>query len=218
MAEFWRGAEAQRALSGGSRLRALARVTGRNRRRYGGYTVHAGIAILFIAVAASSSFQTSEDVRLRPGDSAEVGDYTITYVQPTSFIDTEEQRLTFGSMLAVERDGEQVATLNPSRNYYRTTAAEPTVRGFFEGEATSEVGRRTQASGDLWTAMRPDLSSFDEFIEGSDRRIDAATGAAEGADAPCLEQMRAPTARASRCARSPIASRRTSSRWTSGST
>jgi cytochrome c-type biogenesis protein CcmF len=191
VAEFWRGAAAQRALSGGGRLRALARVTGRNRRRYGGYIVHAGIAILFIAVAASSSFQTSEDVRLRPGDSAEVGDYTITYLEPTSFIDTTEQRLTFGSMLAVERDGERVTTLNPSRNYYRTTASEPTVRGFFEGEATSEVGRRTQASGDLWTAMRPDLSSFDEFIAGSDRRIEAATGAAEGADAPFLEQLRA---------------------------
>ncbi len=84
-----------------------------------------------------------------------------------------------------------MTTLAPSRNYYRTTAAEPTLRGFFEGEATSEVGRRTQAGGDLWTAMRPDLSSFDEFIEGSDRRIEAATGAAEGQDAPFLEQLRA---------------------------
>ena len=48
----------------------------RNRRRYGGYVVHAGIAMLLIAVAASSSFQTSRDLRLRPGQSATVDDYT----------------------------------------------------------------------------------------------------------------------------------------------
>ena len=191
VAEFWRGASAQAALSGGGRLRALARVTGRNRRRYGGYIVHAGIAILFIAVAASSSFQTSEDLRLTPGESDQVGDYTVTYLQPTSSIDPEEQSLTFGSMIRIERDGEQVAVLRPSRNYYRTTSAEPSVRGFFEGEATSEVGRRTQVSGDLWTAMRPDLSSFDGFIGGADRRISAATEGAEGGNAPFLEQMRA---------------------------
>ena len=65
------------------------------------------------------------------------------------------------------------------------------MRGFFEGEATSEVGRRTQVSGDLWTAMRPDLSSFDGFIGGADRRISAATEGAEGGNAPFLEQMRA---------------------------
>ena len=39
----------------------------RNRRRYGGYTVHAWFAILLVAVAASSSFQTCADLRLRPG-------------------------------------------------------------------------------------------------------------------------------------------------------
>ena len=71
----------------------------RNRRRYGGYIVHAGIAILLIAVAASSSFQTSRDLRLRPGQSATVGDYTVTYVRPTRSIDPAEKRLTFGAML-----------------------------------------------------------------------------------------------------------------------
>ena len=76
----------------------------------------------------------------------------------------------------------------------RTTAAEPTVRGFFEGEATSEVGRRTQASGDLWTAMRPDLSSFDEFIEGSDRRIAAAPPRPTGPTRPSSSSC-APTSR-----------------------
>ena len=172
VAEFLRGASAQRALTGGSWPTALARVTARNRRRYGGYIVHAGIAILFIAVAASSSFQNSSDMRLQPGESGTVGDYTVTYVTPTS----SDRRArssgsSFGAVISVDRDGKQVALLAPSRNYYSSTAAEGTIRGFFEGEATSEVGRQTKFGGDIWSAMRPDLTRYDDFIDEADRRI-----------------------------------------------
>jgi cytochrome c-type biogenesis protein CcmF len=171
--EFWRGAEAQRSLSGGGQLAALGRVVSRNRRRYGGYIVHAGIAILLIAVAASSSFQTSRDVRLRPGERAQVGDYSVTYVRPTAYIDPGEQRLTFGSVLAVQRDGKPLTTLTPSRNYYSSSSSGATVKDFFEGEATSEVGRRTEPQEDLWTAMRPDLAPLDPVIARIDRKLQA---------------------------------------------
>jgi len=172
--EVWRGASAQRTLSGGTHARALATVVSRNRRRYGGYVVHAGFAVLLIAVAASSSFQTSRDVRLRPGQSAPVGSYKVTYVRPTRSIDPAENRLTLGAILAVSKDGKPVATLTPSRNYYAaSTVAAGTgpIRSFFEGEATSEVGRKTQASGDVWTAMQPDLTPLGKVIAKSDHKL-----------------------------------------------
>jgi cytochrome c-type biogenesis protein CcmF len=149
----------------------------RNRRRYGGYVVHAGIAIAFIAVAASSAFQTSRDLRLSPGQSASVGDYEIEYVEPTQQIDTGEQRLTFGALLAVTRDGERVTTLRPSRNYYSGTS-DPSlgpISGFFEGETTSEVGRRNGLGGDLWAAMQPDLAAWRSEIREADQRVMAVT-------------------------------------------
>ncbi len=71
--------------------------------------------------------------------------------------------------------GERFALLRPSRNYYSaTTAADGAgpLRSFFEGEATSEVGRRESAGGDLWTAMRPDLAPVDEVITAADRRLE----------------------------------------------
>ncbi len=172
--EFWRGASAQRALSGGSFPVALGRLVGRNRRRYGGYIVHVGIVVAFAGVAASSSFQTSRDVRLEPGGSVQVDDYTLTYREPTAAIDAKEQRLTFGAVLDVERGGEPAGVLVPSRNYYSSNASDPTagpLRSFFEGEATSEVGRDPGASEDLWTAMRPDLEPLDSVIEAADREI-----------------------------------------------
>jgi cytochrome c-type biogenesis protein CcmF len=171
--EFWRGATAQRALSGGGRAQALARVITRNRRRYGGYIVHSGIAILFLAVAASSSFQSSEDLRMKPGDSAEVGSYTVTYVRPTQTIDPKEQKLSFGAVLDVNRDGKHFATLYPAREYYSSTSGDATIAGFFAGEATSEVGKKTGVGGDLWTAMRPDLASLDPVIAKVDQRLTA---------------------------------------------
>ena len=72
------GVRARRGRLPGARRRLATRgrwsaLFSRNRRRYGGYIVHAGIAVLLIAVAASSSFQTSRDLRLRPGQSATVG-------------------------------------------------------------------------------------------------------------------------------------------------
>jgi cytochrome c-type biogenesis protein CcmF len=172
--EVWRGASAQRALSGGTHAQALARVVSRNRRRYGGYVVHAGFAVLLIAVAASSSFQTTRDLRLRPGQSAQVGDYRVTYVRPTRAIDPAENRLTLGALLSVSKDGSPFATLAPSRNYYAASTVPPgtgPIRSFFEGEATSEVGRKTQASGDVWTAMQPDLNPLRNQISRGDRAL-----------------------------------------------
>ena len=67
--ELWRGTVARRTMTGESWPRALARLIGRNRRRYGGFLVHAGIAVLFLGVAASSAFLDQRDVRLSPGDS-----------------------------------------------------------------------------------------------------------------------------------------------------
>ncbi|HEY8865374.1 MAG TPA: cytochrome c biogenesis protein CcsA, partial [Solirubrobacteraceae bacterium] len=45
--EFWRGTRARRAMTGESPPAALAALVRRNRRRYGGYVVHAGMAVLF---------------------------------------------------------------------------------------------------------------------------------------------------------------------------
>ncbi len=53
--EFWRGARARRAMSDDGPARAVVSLVRRNRRRYGGYIVHAGMALLFIGIAGSSA-------------------------------------------------------------------------------------------------------------------------------------------------------------------
>jgi cytochrome c-type biogenesis protein CcmF len=168
--EFWTGTRARRDMTGEPPLVALAALVRRNRRRYGGYVVHAGMAILFIGVAASSAFQANRDLRLSPGQTARVGGYDITYVRPTTRLESE--KVSLGAVLEVRRDGKRVGTLRPTRGYFPST--DPTagpVGRFFDGQATSEVGLRAGLRRDLWTAVEPDLQSLEPVIRQADKRF-----------------------------------------------
>jgi cytochrome c-type biogenesis protein CcmF len=168
--EFWRAATARRALTGDPFPAALLGAIGRNRRRYGGYVVHAGIAILLVGIAASSSFQTNRDLRLEVGESAAVGDYDVTYRSLAA--DPDNERIAFNATLEVQKDGEQFALLAPARNYYPTQdpMAGPIGR-FFDGEATSEIGLKSSAGEDFWVAFQPDLSTLDDEIAQGNRQL-----------------------------------------------
>jgi cytochrome c-type biogenesis protein CcmF len=168
--EFWRAGATRRALTGEPPGRALVQALGRNRRRYGGYLVHAGIALTLIGIAASSSFQTNRDVRLQVGQTGKVGDYTVRYDKLTA--DPRNERIAFAAQLDVTRDGKQFATLNPARNYYPTQdpSAGPIGR-YFMGDSTSEVGLKTGGGGDLWTAFQPDLSVLNPAISRGNRQL-----------------------------------------------
>ena len=168
--EFWRAGASRRTLTGEAFPTALARAVGRNRRRYGGYIVHVGIAITLIGIAASSSFQTNRDLRLSVGESASVGDYTVTYEQLTA--DPRSERIAFNALVDVDRNGESFATLAPARNYYPTQdpMAGPIGR-YFEGESTSEIGLRAGGGEDFWTAFQPDLSTLDPAIARGNRDL-----------------------------------------------
>jgi cytochrome c-type biogenesis protein CcmF len=182
--EFWNGAAARRKLAGGSMPAALVGVVSRNRRRYGGYIVHIGIAVLLIGVAASSSFQTNRDVTLRPGQSTVVDGRTITYVKPTVAVTPEY--LQFGSSLRVEQGGKTVATVHPSRRYFRPTGQQiGTIGSFFEGESTSEVDLQAGIGSDLWIAPQPDISGIQEQVRAADKGFRACVSGGPGTPPQC---------------------------------
>jgi cytochrome c-type biogenesis protein CcmF len=181
--EFWRGAAARRSLVGGSMVSALVGVVSRNRRRYGGYIVHIGIAVLLIGIAASSSFQTNRDIELRPGESAEVDGRTVTYVRPTVAVDKD--KFTFGAVLAV-RSGRKTTILHPSRRFYRPTGVRGgTISNYFDGEATSEVGLKAGLFNDFWVSEGPDISAVQRRVRGADAGFRACVRGAPGTPPQC---------------------------------
>ncbi|HEX5712840.1 MAG TPA: cytochrome c-type biogenesis CcmF C-terminal domain-containing protein [Solirubrobacterales bacterium] len=182
--EFWNGARARQRVAGGSLPGALAAVVSRNRRRYGGYIVHVGFAVLLIGVAASSSFQTNREFELRPGQSTVVNGREITYLEPTMEVSAE--KLSFGALLGVSEGGKRVATLNPSRDYFRPTGQEAgPIAGFFAGESTSEVGLKAGVGSDLWTAMQPDLDGVQRRVRAADKGFRACLRGAPGTPPQC---------------------------------
>jgi cytochrome c-type biogenesis protein CcmF len=77
--EFVRGTRARKALGTESWPGALSSLVSRNRRRYGGYVVHAAVVFLAIGVAGSSAYQTVRERRLHPGDSMTVARYKLVF-------------------------------------------------------------------------------------------------------------------------------------------
>src|SRR3989440_9271265 len=67
--EFVRGTSARRALAGEPWPTAFGALIARNRRRYGGYLVHAAVVLLAIGVAGSSASPTGRGRQLPPGPS-----------------------------------------------------------------------------------------------------------------------------------------------------
>jgi len=164
--EFFRGARARRAMAGEPAPLALVALVRRNRRRYGGYIVHVGMAVLFIGVAASSSFQHVNELSLSPGQSARVGAYSVRYVRPTATVTPKYDAahtgstLSLGARLDVTKGGRQVATLEPSEGFYSSgEAAQGSVGSLIGGQPVSHVAMDLTVARNVWTAIQPDIET-----------------------------------------------------------
>src|SRR6478735_3086905 len=128
--EFVRGTSARRALTGESVPTAFGRLIGRNRRRYGGYVVHASIVLLAIGVAGSSAYDSVVEGKLARGQSLAVGDYRLTYRDLTEREGANATEIR--AVLDVRRGGDSLGTVEAGKNAYSV-----------EQQVSNEVGIRS---------------------------------------------------------------------------
>jgi cytochrome c-type biogenesis protein CcmF len=164
--EYWRGVRVRRAMAGEAAPVALLALVKRNRRRYGGYVVHLGIAVLFVGVAASSSFQHVSELNLSPGQSTKVGAYTVRYVHPTATITSQSDAahtgatMSLGAILKVSKGDKYIATLLPSEGFYDSgNPSEGSVGHLIGGQAVSHVSMDAGVTRDVWSAIAPDINT-----------------------------------------------------------
>jgi len=166
--EFLRGVKARRAMAAESAPVALVHLVQRNRRRYGGYVVHVGFAVLLCGVAASSSFQQVTEQPLKPGQSITTKGYTLTYAKPLAEVTRESVDL--GALMTVTRDGKPDGTIKSLKGWYPANS-ELTVADQFEGETETEVGLRAGVLRDLWLAVEPDTRGVQPLVGRIDKRL-----------------------------------------------
>ena len=132
--EFAVGTRARRSLTGGSWRRAFTGLVARNRRRYGGYVVHAAIVLLAVGVAGSSLYDTVREVRLSRGETALIGEYALRYEGSIQrrVANAEELR----AVLTVRRGDDALGRLEAGRNRY-------VIPGRAEAEVSTEAAIRT---------------------------------------------------------------------------
>src|SRR4249920_109284 len=128
--EFARGTRARKALGATSWPGAFSSLVSRNRRRYGGYVVHAAIVLLAVGIAGSNAFDKVAEAKLRPGQSMQIGSYDLRY-------QTLAERQTANATevrarLAVTRGGRDLGTIQAGKNAYTV-----------EQQVSNEVGIRS---------------------------------------------------------------------------
>jgi cytochrome c-type biogenesis protein CcmF len=88
----------------------------RGRRRFGGYIVHAGAVIVFVAIAVSSTMRTQEEVTLTRGQSTTFAGYTVTYTGSEER--AEPHRQSTIARFNLSKNGAAVTTMEPRMNQY----------------------------------------------------------------------------------------------------
>ncbi len=126
---------------------SLFLLVSRNRRRYGGYVVHAAIVLLAIGIAGSSAYGTVREKELFPGQSMSLAGYTLTYRGADPILNDPNRT---GSYAVLDVSGHYRGTLR---------TGDVTYTGFQETDR--DVGIKTD-----WTRAE-DLYVIADFEKGS---------------------------------------------------
>ena len=147
--EFYKGIRARHEMHDESIVRATVRLVARNRRRYGGYIVHAGIVILFSAFAGLA-FKRDHDVQLRAGEAKELVDplgHRWRFVSQGTSTSETLNRFVTAVGLEVWRDGVPQGIVTSEKRQYFDSNKQA------QFEPATEVGIRTSAKMDLYVVL-----------------------------------------------------------------
>ncbi|NIP57621.1 MAG: hypothetical protein GWM92_01010, partial [Gemmatimonadetes bacterium] len=162
--EFWKGTKARARIQGEGLGPALINLVGRNRRRWGGYIVHAAIVVIFMAFAGSAFNQTVRQTA-NPGDTIRIASpfghaYTLRYegISTTQRVGNTVWQAV--ALLSVSREGEALGGYTTEKRQYQAIDM-----------VATEVGIHSTFFEDLYMILAdvPDLGGAISNDPGSQR-------------------------------------------------
>jgi cytochrome c-type biogenesis protein CcmF len=158
--EFARGTSARHRQYREPYWLALGRLVGRNRRRYGGYIVHTGMVILFIAFAGMA-FKTETEATLRPGQTATLRSpygytYTFTHLGISQY-DALNRQVT-AATIEVRRNGKRIGILRTEKRQHVDAFGRPTF------QPSTEVGIMSGLREDLYVVLAGIVNGTEQAV------------------------------------------------------
>ena len=115
--EFYRGAQARARITGSGFWLSFAQLVLRNRRRYGGFTIHLGVVLMAFGIIGIELFQSETQATLAYGEQLSIGSYQLRYDSLVEF-PASDGRVITRATLNVSRDGRLVTQLFPRRDFF----------------------------------------------------------------------------------------------------
>jgi cytochrome c-type biogenesis protein CcmF len=158
--EFYRGVGARHRLHGENHALAFARLVGRNRRRYGGYIVHLGIVIYFVAFTGQA-FKTELEASLKPGEFVTMRSpfghqYQLTHLGVSQY--EAMNRFVSAASVEVSRDGKRVGVLTSEKRQHVDSFGRPTF------EPSTEAAIRSDLREDLYIIYAGSINGTEEVV------------------------------------------------------
>jgi cytochrome c-type biogenesis protein CcmF len=126
--EFWRGARARQRSQGENFFTALAHLTGKNHRRYGGYIIHISMMLMAIGILGIELFQSETQGTLQVNESLNVENYQLVYKDIARFTGPDSRQVT-RAVIQVYKDSQPVTELYPRTDYYFDAQQNMTIPG-----------------------------------------------------------------------------------------
>ncbi|MFQ5638591.1 MAG: heme lyase CcmF/NrfE family subunit [bacterium] len=104
VAEFHRGARARMRTNDEGYFEGMLRLLQKNKRRYGGYIVHFGMVVMFVGFTGKA-FDAEKESHLKIGESMQIRDYTLKYIDTKTQSDATRFKITGQSLFNLSREG-----------------------------------------------------------------------------------------------------------------
>jgi len=127
--EYGRGAYARRRSQDENFLTAFWNLTGRNRRRYGGYIIHISMMLMAIGILGIEIFQVETQGTLQQGQSITLANYELRYREIAQWDDMPSGVNYRRAVLDVYQDGKYLGQLAPRIDYYYDSQQNMTIPG-----------------------------------------------------------------------------------------